>query len=194
MKSLELPELKASWLVMGAWAAAFFTFFASYNIFHFFCHDWGMSTFMAGITAAFVLRLVPTLVISKDPMIVRPPARPYALSPMYALTEIKDAMATQYFGDKRWHLENVNPESLSLFYTCKFQQEMGSTEHKDRQDVVLTMRVQVASIAEASTVQIDFDTISGGVSQDINDIFSQTNAFIKARLLNLQAQLNSGAT
>ena len=194
MKEVKLPELKASWLVMAAWAAAFFTFFAFYNIFHFFCNDWTMSTVLAGITAIFVFRLVPTLVISKDPMILRPAARPYALSPMYTLTEIKDGMATQYFGDKRWHLENVNPENLSLFYTCKFQQELGAGEVKERQEVVLTMRVQVASLAEASTVQIDFDTVAGGVSQDINDIFSQTNSFIEARLLNLQAQMNGPTT
>jgi hypothetical protein len=108
---------------------------------------------------------------------------------MYALTEVKDAISTQYFGERRWHLENVNPENLSLFYVCKFVQEMGQGEATTRVETVVTMKVQVTAIGDLCSVQLDFDTIAGGVSQQINDLCSQTTEYIEARLVSLQNRL-----
>jgi hypothetical protein len=178
--------------MVGSTVAAFFTFFAGYNIFHFLCGDWTISTFLAGVAAVFAFRLIPVLYLSKDPEIFRPAARPYKLTPMYALTEVKDGISTQYFGERRWHLENVNPESLTLFYVCRFFQEMGTGEAATRVESVVTMKVQVTAVGELSTVQVDFETIAGGVSQAVNDLCTATSEFIEQRLLKLSEQLNQG--
>jgi hypothetical protein len=183
-------ELKATGVMVGSTVAAFFTFFAGYNIFHFLCGDWTISTFLAGVAAVFAFRLIPVLYLSKDPEIFRPAARPYKLTPMYALTEVKDGISTQYFGERRWHLENVNPESMTLFYVCRFFQEMGTGEAATRVESVVTMKVQVTAVGELSTVQVDFDTIAGGVSQAVNDLCTATAQFIEQRLLKLSEQLN----
>ena len=111
------------------------------------------------------------------------------LSPMYALTEVKDGLATQYFGERRWHLENVNPEAMSLFYTCKFNQDMGQGEAASRVETILSLKVQVSQVGELSSVQMDFDTIAGGVSQPINDLCSATASFVESKLSTLQSQL-----
>ncbi len=189
---MKLPEIKATGVMIGASVAAFFVFFSGYNIFHMLCNDWTISTVLAGIAATFAFRLIPVLYVSSDPTIFRPSARPYKLTPMYALTEVKDAVATQYFGERRWHLENVNPEAMSLFYVSKFVQEMGSGEAATRVETVVTMKVQVTAIGELCSVQLDFDTIAGGVSQQINDLCSQTSAYVEARLLALQGKLGGG--
>lgn len=186
---MNLPEIKQTGVAIGACAASFLTFFAGYNLFHLFCHDWTMSSILAFICAIFVFQLVPVLYITSDASVFRPSARPYNLTPMYALTEVKDGISTQYFGERRWHLENVNPESMSLFYVSKFRQEQCAADAKESQDIVVTMRVQVLSVGELSVVQLDFDTISGGVSQAANDLFLQTTEFIESRLLALQGQL-----
>ena len=188
---MKLPEIKATGVMIGSCVAAFFVFFSGYNIFHALCNDCTISTVLAGIAATFAFRLIPVLYISSDPAIFRPSARPYKLTPMYALTEVKDAISTQYFGERRWHLENVNPENLSLFYVSKFAQEMGQGEAATRIETVVTMKVQVTAIGDLCSVQLDFDTIAGGVSQQINDLCSQTTEYVEGRLVSLQNKLGS---
>jgi hypothetical protein len=191
---MKVPEIQATAVGIGSSVAAFFVFFGSFNLAYAFCHDWMSSTSIGGILAFLVFRLIPVLFVSRDPTIFRPSARPYMLTPMYALTEVKDALATQYFGERRWQLENVNPEAMSLFYTCKFMQEMGQGEAGTRVETVVSLKVQVSQVGELSTVQLDFDTIAGGVSQFINDLCSDTSSFVENRLLNLQRQLSGPPT
>lgn len=68
-------------------------------------------------------------------------------------------------------------------------QEMGSGEATTRVETVVTMKVQVTAIGELCSVQLDFDTIAGGVSQQINDLCSQTTEYIEGRLVSLQNRL-----
>jgi len=58
--------------------------------------------------------------------------------------------------------------------------------------LVVAMKVQVTAVGELSTVQVDFETIAGGVSQAVNDLCTATSEFIEQRLLKLSEQLNQG--
>ena len=60
---MEVPEIKATGVMIGSSVAAFLVFFAGYNLFHVFCNDWMTSTILGGLSAVFVFRLIPVLFV-----------------------------------------------------------------------------------------------------------------------------------
>jgi hypothetical protein len=184
-----LPEIKNTAMGIGAGVGAFVSFFASYQIFHFFCRDWSISTIMAFVLACFVFKLIPTLAISGDTAALAPSAKPYNLTPMYALTEIKDSLGTRYFGDKRWHLDDASNDRYRLFYSCKFGDQEGLGEQIKRKERIVTLEVQVEPLGERVTVRLLYDNVSGEPALSINEFFKDTTAYIDATLKALEAKL-----
>lgn len=184
-----LPEIKNTGIGIGAGVAAFVVFFVGYQIFHFFCHDWTISTLLAGVSALFVFKLIPTLALTSDSSILLPPAKPYNLTPMYALTEVKDALGTQYFGDKRWHLEDASPERQRLFYTCKFADQEGIAEQMKKKERLLTLEIQLDPIGDRAGVRLTYTNVSGEPAITINDLCKETTTYLEARLKALEAQI-----
>jgi hypothetical protein len=184
-----MPEIKNTGIGIGAGVAALFTFFAGFKIFYFLCHDWNISTFIAFIAALFAFRLVPTLALTRDSEILLPPPKPYNLTPMYALTEVKDALGTRFFGDKRWHLDDASPERQRLFYTCKFADQEGLAEQMRKKERVLTLEVQLEPIGERASVRLTYENVSGEPALSINELCKDTTTYLEARLKALEAQI-----
>jgi phosphate/sulfate permease len=188
-----LPEIKNTGIGIGAGIAAFVTFFVGYQIFHFFCHDWTISTLLAGVSALFVFKLIPTLALTSDTSILLPPPKPYNLTPMYALTEVKDALGTRFFGDKRWHLDDASPERQRLFYTCKFADQEGLAEQIKKKERVLTLEVQLEPIGDRASVRLTYENVSGEPAQSINELCKDTTTYIETRLKALEAQIQGSS-
>ena len=60
------------------------------------------------------------------PEVMQPLAKLYNLIPLDVLAELKGLFNTQYFGDRKWHLDNTNQEKLIMSFVFKHAREVAT--------------------------------------------------------------------
>ena len=179
---------KGKRLMVVGWG--FLAFIVGSNVFYFLCRDHGMA-FLAGIglgVGTYVMMISQALVA---PELTQPPAKLYQLTPIYVLAEIKQALATQYFGDRKWHLDEANQDKLTMAYSFKHAKEQQMNEQgakPQKQEAIVTLLVKVDRVSEGSSVETVFSVVHGTMDFDIQDIMKQTTGLIDAVLKALEAQ------
>ena len=182
-----------------ALVAAFITFFLCYNVFHFLCRDYGISTLMAILASVFVFKLLPTIHLTSDPTVLNPNPKLYNLTPMYAMPEVKDALTGRYFGDKRWYFEDASTSKNTLSFNCKFNQEefagvdssgQGLSARMERKDYTMTLKIFFEPLGDGCTARLHYEVIGNIQNQVINELCKATTETVETELKALEKRLH----
>ncbi len=167
--------------------------FVSNGIFYFVCHDHGMALFAgAGVGVCIYVLMVSGALVA--PQVMQPAARLYNVTPLYVMREIKEALNTSHFGDRKWQFEDMNQEKLTLSFVFKHSKEIdlsipgqgGGGKQKDEGIVRLAIRLE--RVGEGASVETVFTVVHGIIDFDMQDIVKQTTQLIDLVLKAMEAQ------
>lgn len=167
--------------------------FVSNGIFYFLCHDHGMSLLAgAGVGVCIYVWMVSGALVA--PQVMQPAARLYNITPLYVMREIKEALNTSHFGDRKWQFEDMNQEKLTLSFVFKHSKEIdlsipgqgGGGKQKDEGIVRLAIRLE--RVGEGASVEMVFRVVHGIIDFDMQDIVKQTTQLIDQVLKAMEAQ------
>lgn len=167
--------------------------FVAMNIFYFLCRDHGMA-FLAGSGLGVGIYVWMTAGALTSPEVMQPPAKLYNITPLYVLREIKEALSTQYFGDRKWMLDDLNQEKLTLTYTFKHSKEIesmgipGQGGGKQKTEGIVKLRIALERVGEGSSVETVFSIVHGTIDFDMQETVKQTTGLIDAALKAHEAQ------
>jgi hypothetical protein len=120
--------------------------------------------------------------------VMQPPAKLYNLTPLDVLAELKGLFNTQYFGDRKWHLDNTNQEKLIMSFVFKHAREVATAGGEqgpgrpEKQEALVTLTVQLERVADGTGVDTTFRLVHGTIDFDLHDIVKQTSAIMDAAL------------
>lgn len=143
---------------------------------------------LAGIGLGLVTYMVVIGNYLTTPEVMQPPAKLYNLTPIEVLAELKGLFNTQYFGDRKWHLDNTDQEKLIMSFAFKHTREVATTGNEqgpgqpEKQEALVTMTVQLERVADGTGVDTTFRLVHGKIDFDLHDIVKQTSAVMDAAL------------
>lgn len=164
--------------------------FVSNGIFYFLCHDHGMAL-IAGAAAGvgMYVWLVSGALVA--PQVMHPPARLYNVTPLYVMREIKEALNTTNFGDRKWQFEDMNQEKLTQSFLFKHSKEEfsipGQGGGKPKEGII-RLSIRLERIGEGASVETSFAIVNGITDFDMQDIVKQTTQLIDLVLKAIEAQ------
>lgn len=152
------------------------------------CND-GFMSFMAGIVAgavSFYAIRVQQLSVG----VMQPPAKLYNLTPLRAMSEVKEKLSIQWFGEKKWFMDAMNQEKATLYYSFKHSPEGGSGldqvtgKRSEKTEKILSMMIKFQRVSEGSSMQLTY-SVPPGVPIDFEgqDILEQTTQVVENALL-----------
>lgn len=164
--------------------------FVSDGIFYFLCHDHGMSL-LAGVGAGvgvYVWMVSGALIA---PQVMQPPARLYNVTPLYVMREIKEALNTTNFGDRKWQFEDMNQEKLTqsfVFKHCKEEFSIPGQGGGKKNEGIIRLSIRLERVGEGASVETVFSIVNGVIDFEMQDIVKQTTQLIDLVLKAMEAQ------
>lgn len=163
------------------------------GIFYFLCHDHGMAFFAGcGLGVGICVWMVSGALVA--PEVMQPPAKLYNLTPLYVLREIKEALSTQYFGDRKWMLDDMNQDKLTANFTFKHSKDLDlgipgqGGGGKQKNEGILGLAIQLERVGEGASVETTFKVHHGIIDFDMQEIVKQTTGLIEHALKALEAK------
>jgi hypothetical protein len=63
------------------------------------------------------------------------------------LAEVKEALATKHFGDKKWSLDNMNEQKGAAQFTCRVKKEQDKNNDPKEHIAILSLKSERLSAA-----------------------------------------------
>lgn len=163
--------------------------FVSNGIFYFLCHDHGMAL-LAGAAAGVGLYVWLVSGALVAPQVMQPPARLYNVTPLYVMREIKEALNTSHFGDRKWQFEDMNQEKLTQSFVFKHSKEEFSIpgQGAKKNEGIIRLSIRVERVGEGSSVEAVFSIVNSIIDFDMQDIIKQTTQLIDVVLKTMEMQ------
>lgn len=163
------------------------------TIFYFLCRDHFMAfVCSSGLGFGVYAWLIAGAIT--EPGVMRPPAKLYNITPLYTMREIQDALRGQYFGDRKWNLEEQNQEKMNLGYVFKYAKELdfsvpGQKPQKD--EILVKLLIQIERVGEGASVELVYMPVSGTLDLVVQEILKQTTGLIDSALKAFEATKQS---
>lgn len=135
---------------------AYFLAGCAYYAARFISNSNAAAGFVALIAFAGAFLAIVTRANSSVIDIKHPPALLVEMAPIQVLAEVKDTLATRYFGDKRWSLDHLNEQKRVAFFACKLKEQPFKDKGPEKERIV-TLAVTIERLATASALTLHYD-------------------------------------
>lgn len=79
------------------------------------------------------------------------------LPPIRVLAEVKDALSTKYFGDKKWSLDYMNEQKGGAQFICHVKK--ANDKNHDQKEHIAVLILKSERLSKASSMELRYDII-----------------------------------
>lgn len=102
------------------------------------------------------------------------------------LGEVKDALSSKYFGDKKWSLDNMNERKGTACFSCKVIKS--ADDKKPPKQHTVTLLAKSDRLSNASSLELHYEIIGETLNQhDALKLCEDTTQFLEQQMHQLQA-------
>jgi hypothetical protein len=170
------------WIPAGI--GAYFAAGLVYYFCHFISNSFGASGVVALAAAFGYFLLLSSRANGSAAQVLNPLPMLIEVPPVRVLAEVKEALATKHFGDKKWSLDNMNEQKGAAQFTCRVKKEQD--KNNDPKEHIAILSLKSERLSKASTLQLRYEIIGDEMRKhDALKLCKETTEYLESQIQNL---------